>query len=504
MVFDFSAIRPQKQTIGMIMKKTILLLIVLSLIIFPAGLSRAQGSGEICEIYFQYTNINIEQTGIQDVEDAVNEICIPAIGVKVHITPVFIGDLPSETAYAIAGGEKIDIVNVGLTHDITTMVSDGFLLPLDELLQERGSAVLQATEKVSPAQKIGGITYAISQYPYAARCTGFRYSKKLAEENGIEMHDGMTLKELEEAGKVLKNKDIYLTSMGLSSELTYQFFCSFEAFGKAANYGAILAPSENSRIINIYTSEELREYYRTIRKWFEAGYLPENQMLNEVSVIRLFNERRLFGLPTNVTADQMAGANPDTGIILLSDPMITNSSVHEFMLGIASTCQNPEAAMDFINLIYENADLANLLNYGIEGVDYIRVPGTERVITTAGTANEDGSRYGSGFSRFGDPMMLYVKEPLTDNYYEELAAWETNARTSLSFGYTFDAEAFSVEARNIARLLDEYLPILNVGMAQDVDAEMDALAAELRDAGMDEIIAANNEQLQTYLLTKME
>ena len=484
------------------MKKAILLLSILSLVFAMTCFSRAEQPGEPYEVYLQYTVMNTEQTGIQDVEDAINEISIPAIGVKVHITPVFIGDLPSETAYAIAGGEKIDIVNVGLTHDIMTMVSDGYLLPLDGLLLERGPAVLKATKKVSDAQKIGGVTYAISQYPYAARCTGFLFNKKIAEENGIEMYDGMTMQELENIGRVLKNQDVYLTSMGLSSQLSYQFFCPFEAFGEAANYGAILDPADNSRIINIYDSDELREFYRTIRRWFEAGYLPENQMLNEVSIIRLFNERRLFGIPTNVTADQMGGASPDRDIVLLSAPMVTNSSVHEFMLGIASTCQNPEAAMDFINLIYENADLANLLNYGIEGVDYVKVPGASHVITTAGTANEDGSRYGSGFSRFGDPMMVYVKEPLTDDYYEELAAWETNARTSLSFGYSFDAEAFSVEARNIARILDEYLPILNVGMAQDVDAEMDALVAALQEAGIDEIIAANNEQLQEYLQTK--
>ena len=39
-------------------------------------------------------------------------------------------------------------------------------------------------------------------------------------------------------------------------------------------------------------------------------------------------------------------------------------------------------------------------------------------------------------------------------------------------------------------------------MAQDVDAEMDALVAALQEAGIDEIIAANNEQLQEYLQTK--
>jgi len=484
------------------MKKTagILLFIIMTVLCgknIPAGDSR-----EIYEVYLQYTGIRTEWEGLENVEAAINEISVPSIGVKLHIVPVFIGNLPADTAYAVAGGEKVDIVNVGLTNPLTGMVSEDLLLPLDDLLAERGQAVLAVNENVAGAQKIGGITYAVSQYPYAARCTGFRYRKDIAKALDIEMHDGMTLEELENIGETLKDHGVYLTASGLSTDLSYQFYKSIETFGKSGIFGAILDPAQNDQIINLYASDELREYYKTIRRWYEAGYLPEDQMIDEIGVIQLNMSGKLFGVPTNVTAGQLGlgtGADENTGIVTMSDPVITTNSVNEFMLGIASTCRNPEAAMDFINLIFENPDIANILNYGVEGLDYTAVHDTENVITTVGTLNENGARYGSGFVVFGDPMKRKIMYPLTDSYYDELASWEASASKSKSFGYSFDASEFAVEARTISKILDEYLPVLNVGMAADVDGQIDAMLSELEEAGMDRIIAANNAMLQEYL-----
>ena len=93
-------------------------------------------------------------------EEALNAITLEKINCTVHIVPTFIGDLPNNTSLAVAGGEKIDIVNVGLTQQMGAMVPDGLLLPLDDLLAERGQAALAATEGVAQAQKINGVTYA--------------------------------------------------------------------------------------------------------------------------------------------------------------------------------------------------------------------------------------------------------------------------------------------------------------------------------------------------------
>ena len=484
------------------MKKYMCILLVTMLCILRQISVYAETDDEIYEIYIQYTTINTEQNDISVVEEAINEISIPEIGARIHIVPVFIGNLASDTAYSISSGEKIDIVNVGLTNDMTTMVSEGLLLPLDELLEKYGNEILSVNANVSEAQKVNGVTYAISQYPYAANSGGFYYNKSMADSLGIDMHDGMTIEELGDIGEKLKKHGVYLTSVGLSSHLSMIFFCSMESFGPSGNYGVIMHPADNTEIINIYESDELREYYLTIRNWYEKGYLPENALIDETEVTQMFREGKIFGIPTNVTSGQLGNGNfkSFTADVIRTDEIITSTSgATEFMLGIASTCKNPEVTMKFINLIYSNPDVANLLNYGIEGLDYIRVDGTKNVITTDGTENIDNSGYGSGFAKFGNPMSQLIKYPLTDEYYSEIRKWENSAKKSLSFGYSFDAGDYALEAINISKILEEYLPILNVGFAEDVDSQIDELIEKLDEAGMNKIIEANNACLQEYL-----
>jgi putative aldouronate transport system substrate-binding protein len=96
-------------------------------------------------------------------------------------------------------------------------------------------------------------------------------------------------------------------------------------------------------------------------------------------------------------------------------------------------------------------------------------------------------------------MKLKIGSPLTDSYYDDLAAFEESAKRSKSFGYTFDASAFSAEAGAIANVVAEYLPMLNAGLAPDVEGQLSEFQTALREAGIEDVIAANQEQLDEYI-----
>lgn len=74
-----------------------------------------------------------------------------------------------------------------------------------------------------------------------------------------------------------------------------------------------------------------------------------------------------------------------------------------------------------------------------------------------------------------------------------------SSETSLAFGYSFNAEDFGTEAAAISSILAEKLPMLNVGEVDDVDAAVAELEAALEVAGIDSLVAANQEQLNAYL-----
>ena len=453
------------------------------------------------EVSIQFVGLFEQNTNIANVEAALNAITLEKINCTVDIVPVFIGDLPTTISLGVAGDEKLDIVTVGLTYAMSTAVADETLLPLDELLAERGQGALAATAHVAEAQKINGVTYGLTGYTYAAQSGGFVYNKTMADQYGIEMFDGMTIEDMTKVAETLKQNGVYLTTMGNSSELNYKFFYGGDHFGSNAPYGSIMDPT-STEIINVFASESFLEYCKTVKSWYDNGYLPADQLTDTTRVQEYFQAQAIFGTPTAYTANQLSSwtsSEFEVGIVSTSTVGISTASVQEFMLAIAANCERPDKAMDLLNLIYTDAEVANLLQYGVEGTDYVAVEGTENVITREGTSNADGNGYSASFVHFGKSSDLKVLAPMTDDYYTDAEALEAAAVKSACFGYSFDPSDYSAEAGAISSILEEKLPMLNAGMVGNVEQAVSELVAALENAGINDVIAANQAQLNAYL-----
>ncbi len=456
------------------------------------------------EVSIQFVGLFEQNTNIANVEAALNAITLEKINCTVDIVPVFIGDLPSTISLGVAGDEKLDIVAVGLTYPMTSAVSDETILPLDELLAERGQGALAATAHVAEAQKMNGVTYGLTGYTYAAMSGGFVYNKTMADKYGINMFDGMTIEDLTAAAEILKQNGVYLTTFGNSAELNYKFLNGGEHYGSNAPYGSIL-DANSTKIVNVFDSKEIRDYFKTVKSWADAGYLPADQLTDTTRVQEYFMGQMIFGTSTAYTANQLGSWTSgefEVGLVSTSPVGISTASVQEFMLGIAANCERPDKAMDLLNLIYTDAEVANLLMYGVEGTDYAFVEGSDCVITREGTANADGNSYSAVFVHYGKNSDLFVMAPLTETFYADAEKLEAMAVKSPVFGYTFDSSEFGAESGAISSILQEKLPMLNAGMVADVDQAVDELVAALEDAGINDIIAANQAQLDAYLASK--
>lgn len=54
------------------------------------------------------------------------------------------------------------------------------------------------------------------------------------------------------------------------------------------------------------------------------------------------------------------------GYMTMVEAQVTNSSVAESMWGIARNSERPDKAMEFLNLLYSNVEVANIMKYGLE------------------------------------------------------------------------------------------------------------------------------------------
>lgn len=465
----------------------------------------AEETGEAAEPYtvaIQLVNISTDLTDIEMVEEAINEITVPEINCKVDIQNVFIGDLPTMTSMNIISGDKMDIVCVGLTQKLSDIADDGILLPLDDYLQYAPTYTGLVKEYIG-AGIIGGVQYAIPVNPYAAQGKGFVYNKDMADEYGIALEDGAGYEELTEAFAVLKEQGIYGTSNGEASSLNAQFWYNIELFGTNGDYGMIADPANSTKIESFYGSDIFKEYCNQMKAWTEAGFMPADSLTDTTIVQEYFSRGTLFGTVTDYNMAQFAtwqaGKSFNIDMIEMQEALVTTSSVVERMWGLASTCENPQKAMEFLEYMYVNPEVANLLQYGIEGQHYTIAEGTENVATGEGAATGTAG-YTSIFTQFGNPVEILAAAPNTDSYADDVLAYNKEVAVSETLGYTFDVSEYFAEAGAVANVIAEYLPRLQTGQVKDMDEYLAEFLSELERAGYNEIIAGNQKQLEAFLV----
>ena len=72
-------------------------------------------------------------------------------------------------------------------------------------------------------------------------------------------------------------------------------------------------------------------------------------------------------------------------------------------------------------------------------------------------------------------------------------------KKSVALGYTFDQTDYSNEIAAVTSVMSQYLSSLEYGTVDDLDSYYEEFTSALDDAGMDNLIAANQEQLNAFL-----
>lgn len=438
----------------------------------------------------------------EEIEAAINEITEPAINCDVDLQFVWISELTNTTSMGIAGDEKLDIVAVSTVQPLSSMVGSDMLIDLNEgnLLQNRGTDYLSLfDESVVEAGSVDGRQLAVPAKLYTAAAKGIIYNKTVADAAGVTIGESITMDELEDALYAIhdSNPDIMSYYLGTGENNFMQWLYNYEAFGSEASYGAIMDSSKSTEIENLFATDVFKDYCLRMYKWRQDGIIQKDST-DDTTAQSYFGAGQLFCAVISINPEQevsWASEDFETATASLVDAQITNSLVTEYMWGIASNCERPDKAMDLLNLIYSNADVANLIQYGVEGSNYDFAEGSDSIIVANGT-------YDPMFYYAGNTPDMYIQSPADESYNEELASLEASATISPIISYMFDDTDYQTESSVIYSTIMEYLPTLQNGMYDSEDAVNQAIEdfnAKLESSGINDVIAANQEQLDAYL-----
>ena len=464
-----------------------------------------ENTGENYHMVMQITTYGFDDPDLGAVQDAVNAITVPEIGVDVEFKTIPIMEQATKLGLLVSSGEQIDLVCTGLLTNPATLQSQGLLTDITEYV-EASDILSKKAEGIIDACKIGGRIYAYPGATASGVQVTYFYDKDIADQYKIEVPSKIeSAEDWEKLFSQVKASGMqqYPISLGDGVACEYEW-SQFDALGDNSydSYGVVMENNPD-KVVNYYATDEYRAKCKMHRDWYNAGYCVPDSISNGYTTTDTMSQGQIFGFVSNGgTGMSDAYWSKITGKNIASVPMsditISASDVVNFSWGVSSTCENPEKVVKFLELLYSNADLANILNYGIEGTHYVTTEGS-RIIDYPEGVDAGTCGYGNFVGSYGDTAQIYQRKPLTDEFVEHIPDYMyPNAKSSKYLGYSFDPTNVSTQVASVTAVISEYAPSLECGVV-DPDQMIEEFNQKLEAAGMNDIIAENQAQLDAWL-----
>ena len=218
---------------------------------------------DITDLTIETVTFDNGNPGLSAVEEAVNQITIPAIGVRIHLLDVGIQQHAQRISMMIESGEPVDLVMAGLTLPMVSMVADELLLPLDALVDAYGQDIQGLFGDQLAAGRINRQLYAIPGDAYCARAGGVMVNMELAQAARLTIPETCTLDDLESMFAALKaySPEHYGIAFETGDMSIINYFFEIENYGSVIfAFGVTFQPSESTNLENMFASETYRDF----------------------------------------------------------------------------------------------------------------------------------------------------------------------------------------------------------------------------------------------------
>src|SRR5690606_36851164 len=144
--------------------------------------------------------------------------------------------------------------------------------------------------------------------------------------------------------------------------------------------------------------------------------------------------------------------------VIMQEPVLNTQNVLGLMWGIPrSNTQNAEKAMEFLNLMYSDEHIINLINFGLEGTHYNKK--AENVIELIPNS---GYTMNQSFM-FGNQLLTYVLEGEDPALREEDLEFGSTVKRSKAIGFLPSTDAVTTEVVAVNNVLDQFKKALESG-----------------------------------------
>jgi len=441
------------------------------------------------------------------VQAAVNAYLEEKINAEAELIPLDWSVFKNRMTLMLQSQEDLDLAWVSDWVGYYTFAENGILLPLDKLLGAYGRGIISVTAPIllsGPVYK--GKLYGLPTNKEIAQYGAMYFKSEIIDKYGFDVNSIKYLKDLEPWWQTIKENEPDLTPIYFSTEdspinwlrlpVSAEYANDrdvryFDVFG-GSRTAAIRIDVRENKAVYAYDLPDVEAFYRLIRDWYLKGYINQDASVNQTNFQDQFNAGKSWQVGSTYQPGQLEfwqNALNNTPLTLLKGgkPLATTSTCTAALTAIPAVSRNPERAMMLINLMYTDPYLVNLINYGVEGRNYVMRDG--RMQLPEGVSNWGGNGYQPGVAwEFGNAFLLNeLAGDIPDKYQRMREFNSAEVTMSPLFGFVFIQEPVKTEIAAVLAAIDEYALILENGL-DDTDKTLSALKDKVYGNGMQKII----------------
>ena len=439
------------------------------------------------------------EKSIPRIEDAINALCIPDIGVKVSLS-ILKGENPHLVLSDHVANGDYDMY-MYFSDTLVYFGKEGYILDLTELIESYGEHLKESYEipEILSAINDAGPIYAVPIHEEYASYPAAIVNASVLERNGLDASSLDSFEGLDSLFRELHPLEpgMYMTYIDQYIMVEPPITADILTYSLALT-GKI---SESADISYLFETPEYREWNHWVYDWSRKGYVHPSST-DRISISQQFMmSEELFSFFVSAMTPSILKYYEDTlGLKLIAIPLgeavCTTDTVRGWACAVSSSCKTPEAAVKLLDYFMYSKEMNMILNWGVEGTDYI--------INDDGLLDypEDVGYYIWHYDRADYmPNQTLLTPWCTEekDVYEKIADFNRTATLSKLLGFTFDPAPVQDLIDTYDSIYIDYLQNVLSDHIPDPAADLDSLVQKLYNNGLQTILDEANAQAEAFL-----
>ena len=493
------------------MKKRLLSIFLAAILAVTATACLTTASADEPTIVVAFMNWAGRLSGTERVAEKMSEITLEKIGVKVELMPMDAASYSQNMNLMLASGEQVDLFNC-VSIGFMPCVNKGYLMDLEEndLIQTYGQGILSAfREDEINGCRVSGTLYGIPvKKDDAAGKFGISIPTKYLDEIGVDYasmyanpEDEIIYSDFDTIEDILgKLHEKYpdKTTFYMDTNTVVGQCLAIDIPGD--NFGVLLDPVNSLELSNLFTSDLYKELCGRMYKWNQNGWISPDAITETNATTTQVKAGSLCAYKTatkpGIRQQESNLCGTPVAIFQLGKDFKGSNAYNTMPWAMNQNCDEPEAAMKLLNLLYTDPDLSTLLCWGQEGVEW-KETGDGHITFMDGVDAQNSEYYMNVNWEMPNQFLARIWEGDSLDLWTRMQNYNDNALASKAMGFTFDNSNVSAEYTALTNVYAEYRDQLELGFV-DPEVVIPEMEKRLEAAGIEHYIAEKQAQMNAW------